>query len=148
MLKESFGGTYHIANNNSGNKQLTKVDNYQGEESDIVVISLTRCNDRGDIGFLSYPERLNVLLSRARNAMILLGNAKTFLESRKGKDLWGKFLGLLRDGAHIYDGLPVKCERHPDRTSLLRSPKDFDECPDGGCMEPWYFSRRSHLALR
>jgi hypothetical protein len=114
-----------------------RVDNYQGEESDIVVISLTRCNERGDIGFLSSPERLNVLLSRARNAMILLGNAKTFLESRKGKDLWSKFFSLLREGAHIYDGFPVKCERHPDRTSLLRNPQGFDECPDGGCTEPW-----------
>lgn len=118
-------------------RMLICADNYQGEESDIVVVSLTRSNESHDIGFLSYPERLNVLLSRARNALILIGNATTFLEARKGKELWGKFLNLLKIDSHIYDGFPVKCERHQDRTSLLRSPKDFDQCPDGGCNEPW-----------
>ena len=117
---------------------LTCSDNYQGEESDIVVISLTRCNTRGDIGFMSSPERLNVLLSRARNALIMIGNTKTFLDSRKGKDLWSKFLSLLKHGSHVYDGFPVKCERHSDWKSLLRCPEDFDQCPDGGCSEPWY----------
>lgn len=119
------------------NTDFSYLDNYQGEESEIVLISLTRCNGRGDIGFLSSPERLNVLLSRARNALIVIGNAKTFLSSRKGKDLWSRFLNLLKDGSHIHDGFPVKCERHPDRKSTLRCPEDFSQCPDGGCSEPW-----------
>lgn len=118
-------------------KVLINLDNYQGEESDIVVASLTRSNDRHDIGFMSSPERLNVLLSRARNALILIGNVTTFLEARKGKDLWRNFVKLLKDGSHIYDGFPVKCERHQDHTSFLRCPQDFDQCPDGGCNEPW-----------
>ena len=116
--------------------RIATVDNYQGEESDIVVVSLTRCNSSGNIGFLSQPERLNVLLSRARNAMIVIGSANTFLKSRSGKDLWQRLLKLLTHGSHVYDGFPVKCERHPDRTNLLRSPDDFDKCPDGGCNEP------------
>jgi len=116
--------------------RISTIDNYQGEESDIVVVSLTRSNPRGDIGFMSSPERLNVLLSRARNALILIGNAKTFEQSKRGKVIWSKFFNLLKDGSHVYDGFPVKCERHPDRRSLLRCPNDFDECPDGGCSEP------------
>lgn len=84
------------------------------------------------------PERLNVLLSRARNALIMLGNAETFMKARKGGELWKKLLGLLKDGKHIYDGMPVQCERHSDRMSTLKEPADFDEhCPDGGCTEPW-----------
>lgn len=118
-------------------RTLTCLDNYQGEESDIVVGSLTRSNDSHDIGFMSSPERLNVLLSRARNALILIGNAATFLDARKGKELWRKFMNLLKSGSHIYDGFPVGCERHQDRVSALRCPKDFDQCPDGGCNEPW-----------
>lgn len=58
---------------------ISTIDNYQGEEKDIVIVSLTRSNDNGEIGFLAQPERLNVLLSRARNALIVIGNAKTFL---------------------------------------------------------------------
>ncbi|KAJ6515608.1 P-loop containing nucleoside triphosphate hydrolase protein [Mycena sanguinolenta] len=117
--------------------RLATIDNYQGEESDIVISCLTRSNSSHDIGFMFSPERLNVLLSRPRNAFIMIGNSDTFLNSRKGKDLWTKFFGLLKNGRHIYDGLPVKCERHPTRTAILKSPIDFDnECPDGGCKEP------------
>jgi hypothetical protein len=87
---------------------------------------------------MSSPHRLNVLLSRARDAMILIGNAETFLRSRKGGDLWNQLFDLLKQGCHIYDGLPVECERHPDRKAVLRQTMDFDdECPDGGCKEPW-----------
>ncbi|KAJ7494735.1 P-loop containing nucleoside triphosphate hydrolase protein [Mycena galericulata] len=117
--------------------RLATIDNYQGEESDIVISCLTRSNNSHDIGFMFAPERLNVLLSRPRNAFIMIGNSDTFLNSRKGKDLWTKFFGLLRNGGHVYDGLPVRCERHPDRTFVLKSPIDFEnECPDGGCKEP------------
>ena len=126
------------ANPNQRKIRLATIDNYQGEESDIVVASLTRSNPRHDIGFMSEPERLNVLLSRARNALILIGNLETFLKARKGKANWTKLWNLLRDGRNIYEGFPIKCERHPETTSLLRQPRDFDvECPDGGCKEPW-----------
>lgn len=125
-------------NANQRKIRLATIDNYQGEESDIVITSLTRSNSVHDIGFMSQPERLNVLLSRARNALILIGNPETFLKARKGKSNWNKLWTLLKDGGHIYEGFPVKCERHPEATSLLRQPSDFVvECPDGGCKEPW-----------
>ena len=117
--------------------RISTVDNYQGEESDIVVVSLTRSNPRCDIGFLSSPERLNVLLSRARDGLILIGNASMFLKARKGKELWSKLLGMLKHGSHVFEGFPVRCERHPKRQTLITQPRDFDTiCPDGGCDEP------------
>ena len=113
-------------------------DNYQGEESDIVLISLTRSNSSHDIGFMFSPERLNVLLSRARNALIMIGNANTFMKSSKGGGLWTRLFEMLKQNGHIYDGFPIKCERHPNRVSIIQKPSDFDnECPDGGCTEPW-----------
>jgi hypothetical protein len=116
------------------------VDNYQGEESDIVVVSLTRSNKTHDIGFMAAPERLNVLLSRARNGLIMIGNSDTFLNARKGKETWRRLFDLLKEKDHIYEGFPVKCEKHPNRTSMIASPEQFEsECPDGGCKEPWYF---------
>lgn len=91
-----------------------------------------------DVGFMSTPERVNVLLSRARNGLILVGNASTFKLSKKGGKMWTQLVSLLAEGHHLYDGFPVKCERHPDRKIMLRSATDFDaECPDGGCLEPW-----------
>lgn len=115
-----------------------KTDNYQGEESDIVVASLTRSNDVGEIGFMAAPERLNVLLSRAREALIMIGNAKTFINNRKGKHTWTPLFDKLRLNHQLHDGLPVKCEQHPQKLALLRLKEDFDtECPDGGCAQPW-----------
>lgn len=117
-------------------------DNYQGEESDIVLVSMTRSNKSHDIGFMSAPERLNVLLSRARDGLIMIGNSETFMNARKGKDVWRKLFDLLKENDHIYEGFPVKCEKHPDRTAMLSSPEAFDsECPDGGCKEPWYVKK-------
>jgi SpoVK/Ycf46/Vps4 family AAA+-type ATPase len=116
---------------------LSTIDNFQGQESDVVVASLTRSNGNGDIGFMVQPERLNVLLSRARKALIIIGNSDTFLSSRRGVDTWKPFFDLMKQSNSIYDGLPVKCERHPDRQNVLKQPSDFDDlCPDGGCSEP------------
>ncbi|PBK92624.1 P-loop containing nucleoside triphosphate hydrolase protein [Armillaria gallica] len=118
--------------------RLATIDNYQGEESDIVIVSLTRSNLDHDIGFMSAPERVNVLLSRARDGLIMIGNSDTFTQARKGKAVWQQLFAMLRDRGHIYDGLPVKCEQHPYRTALLSTESQFEkDCPDGGCLEPW-----------
>ncbi|KAF1835315.1 P-loop containing nucleoside triphosphate hydrolase protein [Decorospora gaudefroyi] len=117
--------------------RISTIDNYQGEESDIVITCLTRSNTAGDIGFMSSPQRVNVMLSRARNALIMIGNADTFMNSRKGKDVWVPLMDRLKRDGHIYDGFPVKCEQHPDKTALLTEKEHFDTvCPDGGCSEP------------
>ncbi|EAQ84249.1 hypothetical protein CHGG_10653 [Chaetomium globosum CBS 148.51] len=116
--------------------RISTIDNYQGEESDIVIASLTRSNPSGDIGFMSAPERLNVLITRARNGIVLIGNMDTFMNSKKGKATWHPFFDLLKSKGHLYDGLPVYCGKHPKRTALLKDPLDFDKsCPDGGCTE-------------
>lgn len=117
---------------------LIITDNYQGEESEIVIATLTRSNKEGDIGFMAAPQRLNVLLSRARNVLIMVGNAKTFSTSRNGKKTWTPFIQHLHTNGQLYDGLPVKCERHPQKMAILKTKDDFqNECPDGGCPAPW-----------
>ncbi|KAE8823376.1 hypothetical protein HRS9139_09785 [Pyrenophora teres f. teres] len=117
--------------------RISTIDNYQGEESNIVIACLTRSNDTGDIGFMSSPQRVNVLLSRARDALILIGNANTFIKSPKGKDVWIPLMNQLKQNGHVYDGFPVKCEQHPEKTALLTEKEQFDSvCPDGGCSEP------------
>ncbi|EHK17219.1 uncharacterized protein TRIVIDRAFT_210598 [Trichoderma virens Gv29-8] len=116
--------------------RLSTVDNYQGEESDIVIVSMARSNKNGDIGFLVARERLVVLMSRARQGLILFGNMNTFLASKKGKELWKGYFDAMKEKGFLFDGLPVHCEQHPDRLSLLQKPQDFDQhCPDGGCAE-------------
>lgn len=107
---------------------------------------MTRSNNSYNIGFMAAPERVNVLLSRARDGLIMIGNSDTFLNARKGKEVWRKLFDLLKENNHVYEGFPVKCEKHPNRTGLLSSPEDFEtECPDGGCKEPWYVDHRKKI---
>jgi Ni,Fe-hydrogenase III component G len=73
--------------------------------------------------------------------MVMIGNMDTFMNARnpKGKELWTRLFNDLHHEKHIYEGLPIKCEKHPDsRTLILSQPEQFDDaCPDGGCIEPW-----------
>jgi hypothetical protein len=97
---------------------------------------------------MSAPQRVNVLLSRARNALIMIGNAETYMNSRKGKEVWVPLMNLLKENNHVYNGFPVKCEQHPDKKALLTNKHHFDSvCPDGGCSEPWYAFRTLGLVL-
>ena len=114
------------------------IDNYQGEEADFVIISLVRSNVEGDIGFLSSPERVNVLLSRARHGMFLVGNLETLARCRssKGRALWQQIRQLLEHDGAVLDHFPVLCERHRLRIAV-RAPKDFETLtPHGGCTLP------------
>lgn len=53
---------------------VTVVDNFQGEENDIILLSLVRSNAENRIGFLNTENRVCVALSRARNGLFVFGN--------------------------------------------------------------------------
>ncbi len=53
------------------------VDGFQGQERDVIVISLVRDNAEGNIGFLRDLRRMNVAITRARMKLIIVGNAQT-----------------------------------------------------------------------
>lgn len=57
--------------------KIDTVDAFEGREEDIVVISLVRSNERGRIGFLRVPNRLNVAVSRARRLVVCIGDSAT-----------------------------------------------------------------------
>lgn len=52
--------------------------------------------------------------------------------SKKGGELWTRFVRMLKDKSHIFDGFPVKCERHPRRVALLQTPEDLTESVQTG----------------
>ena len=56
---------------------VNTVDGFQGQERDIILISLVRSNDEGQIGFLRDLRRMNVAITRARMKVIILGDAST-----------------------------------------------------------------------
>lgn len=56
---------------------INTIDGFQGQERDVIVISLVRSNDEGNIGFLRELRRMNVAMTRARMKLILLGSVPT-----------------------------------------------------------------------
>ena len=56
---------------------MNTVDGFQGQERDIIIISLVRSNDEGQIGFLRDLRRMNVAITRARMKVIILGDRPT-----------------------------------------------------------------------
>jgi len=59
---------------------INTVDGFQGQERDIIVISLVRSNDEGNIGFLRDLRRMNVAITRARMKLIILGDRQTLCQ--------------------------------------------------------------------
>lgn len=110
--------------------RLATVDNFQGEEAKIVIVSLVRSNNEQKVGFLKTTNRINVLLSRAQEGMYLIGNAETYSKI----EMWSKVIGMLRGTDSIGKALSLCCSRHPQTDIEVCQPDDFPRLsPEGGC---------------
>ena len=76
---------------------VNTVDGFQGQERDVVVISLVRANDKGQIGFLRDLRRMNVAITRARMKLIILGNVATLTHHPFYKKLY-QYVESLKGG--------------------------------------------------
>ena len=76
---------------------VNTVDGFQGQERDVILISLVRSNDEGQIGFLKDLRRMNVAMTRARMKLIILGNKDTMTKHPFYKKLWEYVEGLNND---------------------------------------------------
>lgn len=68
---------------------INTVDGFQGQERDVILISLVRANEEGQIGFLNDLRRMNVAITRARMKLIILGDASTLTRHAFYKKLYG-----------------------------------------------------------
>lgn len=73
------------------------IDGFQGQERDVVFISLVRSNDDGSIGFLSDLRRMNVAITRARMKVVVIGNAETLCHHKFYAKLHAYIQSLRRD---------------------------------------------------
>lgn len=67
---------------------VNTVDGFQGQERDIILISMVRANENGEIGFLRDLRRMNVAMTRARMKLIILGDVATLTRHPFYKKLW------------------------------------------------------------
>ncbi|NXL46082.1 ZNFX1 protein, partial [Podilymbus podiceps] len=111
------------------------VDKYQGEENDIILLSLVRSNKEERTGFLQIPNRICVALSRAKKGLYCIGNMRML-----GKvPLWSKIIHTLREKGHIGRSLVLCCQNHPQTKTLVSTAADFSKVPEGGCSRPCEF---------
>jgi len=78
---------------------VNTVDGFQGQERDIIIISLVRANDEGQIGFLRDLRRMNVAITRARMKLFILGDAQTMTRHPFYKKLY-EYVGKVGEIMH------------------------------------------------
>ncbi|KAL9983501.1 hypothetical protein ACROYT_G005684 [Oculina patagonica] len=113
--------------------RVCAVDNFQGEENDIILLSLVRSNEEGKIGFLQIENRVCVALSRAKKGFICIGNI-SLLETKS--PLWSKIINDMRERGNVGKALTLTCQNHPQKVIQASCADDFKKAPDGGCIEP------------
>ena len=126
MPKKDFAGV-----------KVTNIDNFQGEENDIIILSLVRNNGLGNVGFLKEENRVCVALSRAKAGLYCFGN---FEMLRKNVPLWQAILSDVEREKCVGTTLQIHCQNHPNKKFLIEKPEDFAvSMPKGGCNEPCMF---------
>lgn len=106
---------------------ITSVDNFQGQESPIILLSLVR-NNKGTIGFLRTSNRTCVALSRARNGLYIFGNIDLLASQ---SPVWDKLKDVLTKQGAVGPGLPVVCSNHLiSNVADLRRVGNLSSCPN------------------
>ena len=145
------------------NIKVSSVDNYQGEENDIILLSLVRSNKEKVIGFLKNFNRVCVAFSRAKLGFYIIGNIDCIIEGinllkknnekyklknaknvnnnfyneiidEKMFDVWQNIKKKAEELNLIGNKLQLKCQKHGTITEI-KDFKDFAECPEGGCKK-------------
>ncbi|KAL4098189.1 hypothetical protein QTP88_022837 [Uroleucon formosanum] len=110
--------------------KIAVVDNYQGEESDIILLSLVRSNEIGNVGFLKTENRICVALSRAKYGLYIMGNMDNLYNSG---NLWKQMKETLVNQGSYGDELTLECAVHSGITTKVAKNEDFNTIMEGGC---------------
>lgn len=112
---------------------ITAVDNFQGEENRIILLSLVRSNAECKLGHLGDPLRICVSLSRAKEGLYVIGNFEK-IDNRKNL-LWMEIIKTAKEIGVIGDSMSLVCQNHPETITKVSTPQDFEKVQDGGCTE-------------
>ena len=111
--------------------RYTTVDNFQGEENDIILLSLVRSNKNEKVGFINIVNRACVALSRAKKGFYCIGN---FDLLSTHSVIWTKIVADLKASGSIGNALPLVCQIHHEEVTV-EAAEDFSKnVPDGGCL--------------
>ncbi|VDI09955.1 Hypothetical predicted protein [Mytilus galloprovincialis] len=135
----------HDKTSNEMTVKVKAVDNYQGEENEIILLSLVRSNKENKIGYLSEANRVCVALSRAKIGLYAIGNFELLKAKSK---LWNNIVNDAEKRQCFGTTLQLTCQKHKNSTDIS-NPDDFDRVADGGCQKSCSERRKcGHLCLR
>jgi len=99
---------------------IESVDAFEGRESDGVILSLVRSNDRAAIGFLNDPNRVNVAISRAKKLLVIVGDSKTVIGG--APELFGPLFEHCKDDGLVagVGAVVTACQRVGIRSQVQR----------------------------
>lgn len=89
--------------------RISVVDNFQGEENDVIILSLVRSNEKANVGFLKTENRICVALSRAKRGFYLIGNMGNLTI---GSKLWRQISEVLVSNSQIGPYFELQCGVH------------------------------------
>lgn len=89
--------------------KVVTVDSYQGEENDVIFLSLVRNNKNKQLGFVSNINRICVALSRARCGLYILGNAKMMRAATAPGGVWNQTVNMMENRAGNQRNPPAIC---------------------------------------
>lgn len=101
--------------------RVATIDNFQGEEAKVVIISLVRSNEEKNCGFLRTSNRINVLLSRAQHGMYIIGDSET----SRHVPMWAQVIDILQRGGNLGTSLELRCPQHPGTMISVSEPQHF-----------------------
>ena len=102
---------------------IQTVDNFQGQENDIVIISCVRSNVHQTAGFTKVGNRTNVALSRARQAMFVIGDFEMLSKAKGNDNCWVKIYDVVKQQDAFTNGtIEIGCRQH----SAYRREIDID----------------------
>ena len=126
VLKEVFGSSNSFKENVplASMIRVATIDNYQGEENDVVILSTVR--SQGKLGFMKNRNRINVAISRAHNGFYVFGNASLMTQS----DHWSRIINVFKKQEAMGTSFPVvSCSEHDGRVTMVKKPSGFKKVP-------------------
>lgn len=98
------------------NVRITVVDNYQGEECKIILLSLVRSNKENKIGYLTMKNRICVAMSRAQQGFYIIGNMTVLCNA---SNVWKTLKSEFEEQNCIGSELALKCQEHGTVTNVI-----------------------------
>ena len=128
----AYTGQLEIVRQIPGIKDIKSdtIDNYQGEENEVILLSLVRSGGSHGIGFLGIDNRVSVALSRARRCLFILGNLDKLCQH---SEMWRKVGDILLSQGALHSQVDMTCETHGAVTTI-KDKTDFLKSPEGGCI--------------